>query len=786
MANPSDPPDAGSVGQAARPATYQDIISAMAEKQGIDPRLALAVAGAESNFKPDATSPKGALGIMQLMPETAQRLGVDPNDPIQNIRGGIAELKRLSDEHGGDVVMMLRRYNGSPDAPDDATEPYVRTVLGRLSGSSAKTASPPPGTSFKVGGPEAAKTAKGLGAPPPPALPTLSKGKGTIPPPSSTEARAEDQLKAKGDLGEVFRKGVMKPGAEVAKSVGSAFDPREQAGRRNLAGAIGATGAGFLTGGVGLAPAAYAALGAGLATGTEVSAERAITGQGEAMDAPIEAGKQAGLSLIGSGTGWILQGVGRLAVRSGVAKNAAASLSAESQAIHEGLDAGSAAYRSLVSKPASARAAGRAASGIREGAAKSTKELAGQAVEEAAATGPALKLEGARGKAQGIFDTQIKDLETYFSGKAAEGEGDALAGVGGQGAEILRGILSKGVSEEQRSSITAQLVGAGLPQDVAEATVEAARHPAAGVLRRIINAPEEVPFAAAHQFKRQLGEAVDWEHPAKKQVQQITKGVFQALRQDMAGHEPYNQATSRYQEIIPLFNKGFGKQILKDATEEPGRFVGRISPAKPEQVKMLRELLVDLPAEQGGPSAAAGLKAWNGVRSAWTYDKVIKGGVEKMGARIDKLTPDFVQEFYGDQEGQAILSNLKQIHTAWQSSAQAATDQQVRFLNSTLAPKHVRQPEEVLMDVLRATALGPRSIWGALATTRIILGGAGAADLVEWASRSPQATQLLVKAFTSPQPGYAVANLYRLLTGKEAPTPVVPPPGATVGQPPPR
>ena len=72
----------------SRPATWQDIISAEATKSGVDPRLALAVAETESNFNPDATSPKGARGIMQLMPATAAKWKVDPADPVQNIRGG--------------------------------------------------------------------------------------------------------------------------------------------------------------------------------------------------------------------------------------------------------------------------------------------------------------------------------------------------------------------------------------------------------------------------------------------------------------------------------------------------------------------------------------------------------------------------------------------------------------------------------------------------------------------------------------------------------------------------
>lgn len=837
--NTSSTPAPNTSSTAARPATYQDIISAMATKQGIDPRLALAVAHTESGLNPAAKSPKGALGIMQLMPATAARLGVDPNDPIQNIQGGIAELKRLSDEHHGDVTMMLRRYNGSPDAPDAATDPYVRTVLGRLAGSSARTAAPPP----------TGKSASAAGA-----------ASVASPPPAAAAPPTADQA---WDAAHPYLAGARDFGGAVKK----AFNPYEQEGRRNLAGLAGATAAGFAAGGVGAVPAFGAAAGAALFSGAEVSAERAITGKGEPNDDLIEAGKQGATNLAGSAVMWPVQRAARGILASKVGSAAAESLSTARQATMDTLDAaldtakthardvataasrairaarGTAAegveaakvgatasaekvaapYVASVASPPPTRAIGKQVGAVVAGPAKSTKEAIGQSVEEAAASGPAIPLENAKAKAQGIFDNQIKGLETYFSGKAAEsGEGDALAGVGGQGAEILRSIMAKGVSEEQKAAITSQLVGAGLPQDVAEATVDAARHPAAGVLRRIINAPDEVPFAAAHQLKRQLGEAVDWEHPAKKQVQQITKGVFQSLRVDMAEHEPYNQATAAYAKVAPLFSKGYGKQIQQEALVEPGRFIGRISTKAPEQVKMLRELLVDLPAEQGDEAAAQGLKAWNGVRSAWTHDKLIKGGIEKIGEKIDALPPEFVQEFYGDAQGKTVLNNLKQIHTAYSDAvaagkvaveeagakgkalvestrvagenarnAESANLQQLRadrrlaqkpsaeetkFLQSSVVPKKASTPEELIMNALRAATLGPHSRWGALALAKLVQGPT-ASDLVEWAAYSPPATKALVAVFTSPAPGRAVANLYRLYTGNEAPSPVTPPPG---------
>lgn len=116
-----------------RPATWQDIITAEAKKQQVDPRLALAVADVESGTGRNVgPSSAGARGIMQLMPATAAKWKVNIDDPADNIRGGVSELKALLDEHNNDVTMALRRYNASPQAPTSVTDPYVQKVLSKL------------------------------------------------------------------------------------------------------------------------------------------------------------------------------------------------------------------------------------------------------------------------------------------------------------------------------------------------------------------------------------------------------------------------------------------------------------------------------------------------------------------------------------------------------------------------------------------------------------------------------------------------------------------------------
>ncbi len=129
-------PQAAAAG--AQPTTLRDLLTEQATALGIPPDLALAMVAQESGGRQDATSPKGAQGLFQLMPETAAELGVDPADPIQNITGGLRYFKRQLDAHDGDVRLALAAYNAGPGAVAEAggvvpdfpeTQDYVARVL---------------------------------------------------------------------------------------------------------------------------------------------------------------------------------------------------------------------------------------------------------------------------------------------------------------------------------------------------------------------------------------------------------------------------------------------------------------------------------------------------------------------------------------------------------------------------------------------------------------------------------------------------------------------------------
>lgn len=93
--------------------TIPQMIIAEAQQQGVDPALALEVAQVESGMNQNATSSKGAIGVMQLMPATAAQLGVDPYDTAQNIHGGVMYLRQLMSRFG-DPTAALAAYDWGP------------------------------------------------------------------------------------------------------------------------------------------------------------------------------------------------------------------------------------------------------------------------------------------------------------------------------------------------------------------------------------------------------------------------------------------------------------------------------------------------------------------------------------------------------------------------------------------------------------------------------------------------------------------------------------------------
>lgn len=138
---PAEPAPSATGFSALPPTIYDPFIDRVAAENGLSPGLIKAVALVESGFDPHALSPKGAQGLMQLMPGTAKEYGVqDAFDPLQNLRAGSTHLRRLLDQFDGDLTLALAAYNagagavtrhgGVPDYPE--THEYLRRVKSRM------------------------------------------------------------------------------------------------------------------------------------------------------------------------------------------------------------------------------------------------------------------------------------------------------------------------------------------------------------------------------------------------------------------------------------------------------------------------------------------------------------------------------------------------------------------------------------------------------------------------------------------------------------------------------
>jgi len=151
--SPSETPAAAEVSGPDRPAApefpcdplppevWSPLVRAAAEREGLAMDLLTAVIRQESAFRACAVSPKGAMGLMQLMPTTAQLLGVkDPFDPKENVDAGARFLKMLLSRYGGNLALALGAYNAGPGRVDAAggvppipeTQDYVSDILTRL------------------------------------------------------------------------------------------------------------------------------------------------------------------------------------------------------------------------------------------------------------------------------------------------------------------------------------------------------------------------------------------------------------------------------------------------------------------------------------------------------------------------------------------------------------------------------------------------------------------------------------------------------------------------------
>ena len=182
----AQPPAATPAPAAANQPPYHELVLTAASRYGVDAELISSVIEVESHFNPKAISAKNARGLMQLLPETAARLGVkDIFDPKENIEGGTRYLKELLQLYNNDLTLALAAYNAGPDnvqkygnvPPFRETESYVKQVKKKYQKNQKNKSAP----ATKTTTPSAPTNAPSASPSTPSAAPTAPTGSGTSP-----------------------------------------------------------------------------------------------------------------------------------------------------------------------------------------------------------------------------------------------------------------------------------------------------------------------------------------------------------------------------------------------------------------------------------------------------------------------------------------------------------------------------------------------------------------------------------------------------------------------------
>jgi hypothetical protein len=469
---------------------------------------------------------------------------------------------------------------------------------------------------------------------------------------------------------------------------------------------------------------AGAATGGGIAGGVEGAEEQGA----------IEAG--------GRLVAWPIKAFGRRLIGSRVGTFASEKLEGLLQSASDKWDA--------MKPTVSPQQAGRQLETVRMGTAKNSLDQIGQSVEDAAKTGPPVDW------------TPVKDSVSQMAEQmrpAASHDAAPPSGVGYLKNAATARVSRSGRSSEEEYNLLLKKLG----------VTTADQHPLPGVLGEIQSAPDQVSFEDAHKYKRMLDDAITWDKTAKTQLQGITKATRQDIRTSMSGHQPYDDATAAYRAAAPLFNKGIVAQAHKGALENPEAIVKLIKSSEPTKLQMLRDMLFEHGGESTGTAVPRGTPtpgmvdsapAWDGIRSAWTYKNLIQGGVEKFPAKLAKADPEFVKIMYGDPAGQAVLSHLKSISGAYQ---EALTNQEKLGASSLVKGS---SPQQTLTN-LTHVAIAPHSPFTPARLADLALRGPKVNDLIQWGAYSPAGTKALVRAFTSPRAGTALADLYRGIFGAD-------------------
>ena len=187
--------------------------------------------------------------------------------------------------------------------------------------------------------------------------------------------------------------------------------------------------------------------------------------------------------------------------------------------------------------------------------------------------------------------------------------------------------------------------------------------PAAKAVDAILAEPNVASFERLHQLKKELQDAIrgSYDKAAKTQMEGATQHLTKQLRETLSGYEPYDLATKAYADIITRYTGPVAKTIRRTARTSPEEIALMINVNRPTQARVLTELMTE-GAEAGG-AAAGGRKALENVQDVWFYKNVLEGSLETLGERLDKLerNPEFVKHFLSDSRMKTLLTRTREL-----------------------------------------------------------------------------------------------------------------------------
>jgi len=222
--------------------------------------------------------------------------------------------------------------------------------------------------------------------------------------------------------------------------------------------------------------------------------------------------------------------------------------------------------------------------------------------------------------------------------------------------------------QEQTGSLTNALVRSQQEQLI--------RHPAMGVIGRILHAPDTVDFYTAHLYKSQLQQALQssYDEVIKSHATNITQHLTGLLRRalaeagpERAGHAPYEAATAAYADIVKLFTEGHAPVIRAMAQTEPAAIAQAIRADQPGAAAMLVRVLTEQAEKGGGAEGrAAGERALRGVQEAWVHRNILQGPLDSLLDRVAQVEmhPDFMQAFLDTPYARGLLDNATDLGRA--------------------------------------------------------------------------------------------------------------------------